>query len=279
MRTQSLLVGTDRVARTESEGMGPTEPPDALGRTVERLIARRVRTSLDREVWTTRVKFWRLAWRELLGGASVPLATGLLILVQPFGTATARHIVAGALFASAFWQIYAITAMRTYNVTVGSWAEGWTREVLRQRSLGWTVEDDLFLGDANIDHVAVTQDEVLVVESKYRGYGKRPDLQRHQRDLEQAQRAAKRVRQDLARRGLELVRVVPVLVVWGPGGKDLPHFDAPEGTQVLAGQDLKRWCRQRSNKRLVSLTQRRAISQALSKRRREHDGWRMRQHV
>lgn len=235
-----------------------------------------MRTSLDREVWTTRLDFIQLAWKELLGGAAVPLVIGVLLLLLPFGDPLVRQVVAGGLFATAFWIVYTITAMRTYNVTVGSWAEGWTREVLGHRDLGWMVQDDLFLGGSNIDHIAVTQDEVLAVESKYRGYSKRADHERHARDVEQARRAAGRVKADLRSRGLDVV-VVPLLVVWGPGAKDLSRLQTLRETQVVSGQELMGWCRRRSNKRLVSLTQRKAIAEALASRRREHDEWRARQ--
>lgn len=246
---------------------------------IDRVIATRVTTSLDREVWTTRLAFVRLAWKELLGAAAIVVGAGLLVLLLPLGDSAVRHVVAGGLFASAFWIVYSVTALRTYNVTVGSWAESWTCGVLRQRSLGWAVQDDLFLGHSNIDHVAVTQDEVLVVESKFRGYSKRPDRQRHDRDVEQVRRGAQRARRDLAGHGLEVVRVVSVLVVWGPGASVLPSLTGSDQVQVVAGVDFTAWCRQRSNKRLVSLTQRRTIAKALAERRRKHDVWRTRQPV
>ena len=248
-----------------------------VGGLAQRLVLTRVRTSLDREVWTTRLEFLRLAWKELLVAAAVPIVIGIALVLLPLGNPVVRQVVAGGLFATAFWMVYVITAMRTYNVTVGSWAEGWTREVLRHRDLGWAVQDDLFLGSGNIDHIAVTQDEVLVVESKYRGYSRRADRERHARDVEQARKGSARVKADLRRRGLDVAAVVPVLVVWGPGAKDLPRLESLSGTQVVAGQELMRWCRQRSNKRLVSLTQRKAIAAALVARRREHDEWRARQ--
>jgi hypothetical protein len=267
----------DQCVAVDAGRMGMTTVVGTIGRRTERFVLSRVRTSLDREVWSTRLDFIRLAWKGLFAAAGIVVTTGVGVLVVPIGSATGRHIVAGALFASAFWIVYSVTAIRTYNVTVGSWAEGWTREVLRHRDLDWSVHDDLFLGPGNIDHVAVTQDEVLVVESKYRGHSKRPDRDRHRSDVEQAAKEAWRVKQDLRARGLDVSRVVPVIVVWGPGGAHLPFLDSSSKVEVVSGQEFKDWCRERSNKRLVSLAQRKEIAAALSQRRRQHDDLRSRQ--
>lgn len=169
--------------------------------------------------------------------------------------------------------------MRTYAVTVGSWAESWTRDVLRAKRLGWLVEEALFLGGSNVDHIAVTQQQVLVVESKYRGYSNSPDQARHDRDCAQVRTAAGRVHAVLRRAGVAVAPPLPVLVVWGPGGQHLPSLRGEDGIAVLAGEDLASWCGRQANPRLVMLPDRASIVAALTEQRERHDEWRAKQEV
>lgn len=246
---------------------------------VERWVDRRVRRSLDREVWSTRLAFVRVAWRQLVPVTLAFFAGAVLLMVVPMGRPDARYVAAGVLLATGVWAPYSVMIMRTYAVTVGSWAESWTRDVLRAKRLGWLVEEDLFLGGSNVDHIAITQQQVLVVESKYRGYSKRPDQARHDRDCAQVRTAAGRVHTVLKRAGVAVAPPLAVLVVWGPGGQHLPSLRDEVGVAVLAGEDLPSWCGRQANPRLVMLPDRDLVVAALTAQRQRHDEWRAKQAV
>lgn len=245
---------------------------------VERWLLRRVRTSLERQVWSTRMTFLRGAWRNLLPATILMWTVAVGLMFVHVGPPMVRYVVAGVLLASSVWIPYSVLLMRTYAGTIGSWAEEWTREVLRSRRLGWLIEEDLFLGGANIDHVAVAQDRVFVIESKYRGVSTRPDVSRHEADLRQVTVGARRVGVLLRQAGVPVGRPTPVLVVWGPGGKDLGPL-AHGLVEVVAGEDLRDWCERRAVPQIVALPARTKIAAALAAQRRKHHDWQRRQPV
>lgn len=67
---------------------------------VERWVDRRVRRSLDRQVWSTRLAFVRVAWRQLVPVTLAFFAGAVLLMVISLGRPDARYVAAGVLLAT-----------------------------------------------------------------------------------------------------------------------------------------------------------------------------------
>jgi hypothetical protein len=195
------------------------------------------------EAW--RSQLWDFRW-DLIKLEGIVVAASVLALLMP---SPAHEIVlfeVGVLAATAIWLPFLVLVMRTYPETTGSWAEEWTSQLLKSRSLGWVVIDDIPMQGRNVDHVAVTPAAVLAVETKYRGAGGgRWRTEQHERDLDQAFQSARSVRSLL--RSVDINQVAPVqavLIIWGGGAPDIEGgWRNERGVDVVLGQDGATWAR------------------------------------
>ncbi|MHA3724242.1 nuclease-related domain-containing protein [Leucobacter sp. HY1910] len=123
---------------------------------------------------------------------------------------------------------------------------------------------------ANIDHIIVHGDTVLILDSKnwapglywtLRGVTRR-GLKRFapadKKTLPMAQEAIERF---LRQKGLHAKVVTPVLVVWSSGKPNFTFFRAPGGTRVVRGEQIERWASRNTRRKnaqaslLVALTE------------------------
>jgi hypothetical protein len=140
-------------------------------------------------------------------------------------------IVDGSFAMTVAWLINS----RTYNLTMGSWAERWTSSTLRKQR-GWTVIDSVPMDAYDLDHVAITPRAVLVVETKY--YGPGDDTWPPRRLAANVRQAARNCsRADVFFRhqlGLTLP-VVPVLMLWGVGTPSTHTVVKTDDVWVVSG--------------------------------------------
>ncbi len=109
---------------------------------------------------------------------------------------------------------------------------------------GWSVLNDLKLGEQTVDHVVLTSGAVLVVQSRtlpVTSVDATAELAFWLGDLRAARAAAKKVRRALRAELDDAVPVTPVLLVSGPGAPQLAHgFDDHDGVPVADGERIAR---------------------------------------
>lgn len=191
--------------------------------------------------------FLRRRWRPMaiVAGGSVVFAAAIWFLLP--GSDGARGFAAGAFIAAMGGALYhwAVLASGAAGTSMGQAAEEWTSSDLRRlRRRGWQTLDHLILRPpADIDHVAIGPDGVLVIETKWRSI--RTDLGRPSSWLNDATSQVRRSERDLAGhlgwRAHEDARITPLLVVWGPEITQVGDgpLAGPNGVNVVAGQHLQ----------------------------------------
>ena len=137
----------------------------------------------------------------------------------------------------------------------GSWGEENTRDELRtaqRKKLIWGWVDSLALERGDLDHLVVTRaGGVVAIDSKWRNHitdhaaiietARRVRLRSEGvlRSLLQAERGTHRARGDA-------VLVTPLVVIWGTAQSDLPDVVRTNGVEIVSGQGLRAWLRDRS---------------------------------
>lgn len=172
---------------------------------------------------------------KLLGGL---WGLAALIAVLPLGAADQRAFVAGFLVAAGAAGVALIVVLRTYNDTVGALGEDLSAEFLRKPGHRWLVLDNVLLNSVDVDHIVVTADAVLAVETKFIGAGRSPGWRSSA--VQQARAGAGKVRRLLRFQSLDVpcqLPVIPVLMAWGPGVDDACPWGVEEGVDVVSGPD------------------------------------------
>lgn len=137
----------------------------------------------------------------------------------------------------------------------GSWGEENTREELKRaqrKKQIWGWVDSLTLERGDLDHLVVTRaGGVVAIDSKWRNAiidhaaiveaARRVQLRSEGvvRSLLQIERGSHR-----ARGGS--VRVTPLVVIWGAAQSDLPDVVRANSVEIVSGQGLRAWLRDRS---------------------------------
>ena len=186
--------------------------------------------------------------RNIAAAAAWMLGAAVVVLVLPVGPGMVRGFFAGALVTSWAWMVFVTALIRTYPVTMGEWGESFTREVLQSRDFGWPFLDDVPMERRNIDHVAVSPRAVLAIETKFVGAGRQWATDRHREAaMDGARSSARSVRSILLAHGVRDVPVEAVLMVWGPGARQLENdWAVVDGVHVVrgvaAGAEWRRHC-------------------------------------
>lgn len=191
--------------------------------------------------------FLRRRWQPMAIVAVGSLAFAAAVWFLLPGSDGARGFATGAFLAAMGAALYhwAVLASGAAGTSMGQAAEEWTSSDLRRlRRNGWQTLDHLILRPpADIDHVAIGPDGVIVIETKWRSI--RTDLSRPSAWLNEATSQVRRSERDLAGHlgwgAHGDARITPLLVVWGPeitqvGDEPLA---GPNGVNVVAGQHLK----------------------------------------
>jgi Nuclease-related domain len=182
-------------------------------------------------------------WRSYLALLAVTLSAVAIIATVPHIPLRQGYtgIVLGAIA-----MLVSISLVGLQNPAVdGRFAEQWSLDGLR-KVRGWHVTDNVPFEREDVDHVVVAPSAVLAVETKYhsRAYPGTPaETERHQRDLNSADRAAHKIRLLLRAEKLrDAADVVPVLIVWGPGAPRLPDGHRLEnGVRLVDGDHPELW--------------------------------------
>ncbi|WP_157598360.1 nuclease-related domain-containing protein [Phycicoccus sp. Root101] len=193
------------------------------------------------ELWSGR--------RNIVAAAAWMLGAALVVVVLPVGPAMVRGAFAGALVTSWAWMVFVTSLIRTYPVTMGEWGESFTREVLESREFGWPFLDDVPMEKRNIDHVAVSPRAVLAIETKFVGAGRQWATDRYREAaMDGARSSARSVRSILRSQGVRDVSVEAVLIIWGPGARQLENdwavVDEVHVVRGVAAADAwRRYCK------------------------------------
>nr|WP_269813684.1 nuclease-related domain-containing protein [Ornithinimicrobium sediminis] len=158
-----------------------------------------------------------------------------------------KGVVAGILFASAFWAPFTAVTISTYSATVGSWGESFTKELLQRERPSWPIVHDVPMQARNVDHVVVSPRAVLAIETKYLGAGSPwPQSRFRDRHLLDARDSARSVRLLLRSADIRTeLPVQPVLMLWGPGAPKDVSWTQDGEVHVVTGrggrQFLEEW--------------------------------------
>lgn len=128
----------------------------------------RVRTHEEQRRCSQSISAIRGGWATLLLGFLVVTGTAVFVLALPTHPVF-KGVLAGALFASAFWAPFTVVTVATYSATTGSWGESFTKDLLQRHRPPWPVVHDVPMQGRNVDHVAVSPRAVLAIETKYIG--------------------------------------------------------------------------------------------------------------
>lgn len=202
----------------------------------------RVRTHEEQRRWSQSISAIRGGWASLLLGFLVFTGTGVFVLALPTHPVF-KGVLAGALFASAFWAPFTVVTVATYSATTGSWGESFTKDLLQRHRPPWPVVHDVPMQRRNVDHVAVSPRAVLAIETKYIG-GSSPWEKNALRGrfLEQARDSARLVRLLLRSADMRLnLPVDPVLMLWGPGAPKHEAWTRVDDVIVVAGRHARQF--------------------------------------
>lgn len=220
---------------------------DSLTDVVERQTYRvhrssRVRTHEEQRRWSQSISAIRGGWATLLLGFLVVTGTAVFVLALPTNPVF-KGVLAGVLFASAFWAPFTVVTVATYSATTGSWGESFTKDLLQRHRPPWPVVHDVPMQGRNVDHVAVSPRAVLAIETKYIG-GISP-WEKHtlrERFLGQARDSARSVRLLLRSADMRLnIPVEPVLMLWGPGAPKHETWTRYDDVIVVAGRNARQF--------------------------------------
>jgi len=171
------------------------------------------------------------------------------------------------------WTVFSLLGLDgARNLRDAADAEQWTAQALRPLCRrGWTAFHDIDLGGKNIDHALIgrrgaialetkwTTDEVVVDESGIRRTWLDGKERRDWRQIRSAQRHARDLANLLEAADVR-VRVLPVLVMWGP---DVARIDGGfrriDGVLVAVGTQSAHWRRQLRSQPLAPRDVARAI--------------------
>ena len=149
----------------------------------------------------------------------------------------AAGLVDGLLVMFCVWLINT----RTYNLTMGTWAEEWTSDLFGKQK-GWRIADNLPVDGYDIDHIVIAPGGVLAVESKYYGPTPigRPDG--HEDHIERHLKTAKNRAGRAARLLAEMpdghrTSVTPVLMLWGVGTPEDLSVECRGGVWLVSGNE------------------------------------------
>jgi hypothetical protein len=190
-----------------------------------------------------------------------------VIVVEPI-PATFRAFLLGFLAASTLacfgWMVFVMSG--SYGKSMGKLGEEATAEAVtswRRRRKGWRIVNGLYLAThGDIDHVLVGPGGVFAIESKWttndceikdgavvRIFGREP--------VTQARIGARKIEGMLRSPPHRLdVKVIPVVVIWGPGGLRLDRGweDVGGGVLVCEGRREKSWLPQLGGSQLDEVT-------------------------
>jgi hypothetical protein len=156
-------------------------------------------------------------WRDYLGLICVLAVVVLALLVVP--VVPMRQLFVG-FAVGAIAMAIVLSALRSDDWQVrGYLAETFSLESLRKVP-NWLIVDNLPFEDVDVDHVVVTPSGVLAVESKHHNAVSTATARK---DLDDARRAARKIRLFLGPEGHAQVMVTPVLMIWGAGRPTLPQ--------------------------------------------------------
>ena len=150
------------------------------------------------------------------------------------------------------WVVHVLSG--NHGWSLGKLGEEATSESVlnrRQRRRGWHLVNGMYFGGhGDIDHVLVGPGGVFVIETKWTANpccisGRRIEGLMGREPLRQARQGAEKVERMLRRgSGHFEVSVQPVVVLWGPGGLDLPDGSTiVENVLVCEGRQRKLWGR------------------------------------
>ena len=188
-------------------------------------VLKRGRTTFEqRRRWDlVRTELWS-GRRNIAAAAAWMLGAAVVVIVLPVGSGMVRGLVAGTLVASWAWMVFVTSLIRTYPVTMGEWGESFTRDALESREFGWPFLDDIPMEKRNIDHVAVSPRAVLAIETKFVGAGRQWATDRYREAaMDGARSSARSVRSILLAHGVKDIPVEAVLMIWGPGARQLEN--------------------------------------------------------
>lgn len=200
---------------------------------------KRARRMLRREAWCLARKNWKLLSTALLIHLAFVVALGTLPLwtaASPLFAAFVAGLVLGT--APTFGYVFMIGQGLAHR-QMGPEAERWTAEELAKLDARkWRVIHDVMLEGENVDHVAVGPGRVYAIETKWTT----SDRRFLSGAARQAERRAENLAGELAARGVER-KVIPLLVVWGPGIRDTwePKATLERKTRVVAGVFAETW--------------------------------------
>lgn len=205
-------------------------------RQARRRAGRSTLRMLRREAWREA----RRVWPRLLGFLAVwGVLTVILAGIQR--TEFLKGLFAGfmlgvlGLFAMVF-----LVATGIAQRQMGGAAEQWTAELLEKLDRDrWFVAHDVGFEAMNVDHVLVGPRRVYAVETKWTSWHGDPRFLRGASVC--AERGASKLRALLASKGLPR-KVIPLVVVWGPGTEDMqtePNWK--DGVGLVAGVHAKSW--------------------------------------
>jgi hypothetical protein len=203
-----------------------------------------------REILGERLTFlrrnaWRFAGGALFLAVSTIFVGCLLDSTFVWGAVAGAYIVGVPLLIGTL----VVSATGTAFRSMGADAERWTASALRRaRPRGWRLVNDVSLGHGNIDHVLVGPGGVIAVETKWTAASADTRYGRDfwDRAVAQIQSNARSLRLWANLRTIG-AQVHAVLVVWGPGSRDLPNdewFATDSGVVVVSGRALRTFVRQ-----------------------------------
>jgi hypothetical protein len=156
-------------------------------------------------------------WRDYVGLVCVLAIVVAALLVVP--VMPMRQLFIGfAVGAIAMAVVFSAARFDDWQVR-GYLAETLSLESLRKVP-NWLIVDNLPFDGVDVDHVVVTPSGVLAVESKHHNAVSAATARR---DLDDARRAARKIRLFLGPKGHAQVTITPVLMIWGPGKPALPQ--------------------------------------------------------
>lgn len=213
---------------------GPARP----GRAVFESIKKERRAALRRNAPLL------LLMTTALAASAFGVVKGLVI----FGHPTHAAFMAG-VFTTLWFALIAhlFSVLGTVSRRMGGTAEQWTSTALKRLHGGHlTVLHHLERTGGDTDHVVISSERVLAVETKWTASAMDPAPKGHLKGVrpawvKQVKDSARWVERQLAECGRPLP-VIPVIVLWGPGiGKTATGRFKIGRVEVLIGRQSKTW--------------------------------------
>ena len=212
-----------------------------------------------------RILFRRWVWRHRLRLGLVTLGVLLLIAFETWmfsisgGDAALRWYLMGCLhiaIVAAYLGTIAVTFLVHERGAIlqlrGAWGEDFTQDELnraRRKKLIWGWVDSVTLQTGDIDHLVVTRSGGLVaIDTKWRSDAHHLDSEAVALEARRACTRAEGVvnsflkpERGSRRASGKAFHVLPLVVVWGPGGDAVPHSAAVGGVDIIEGSGLIDW--------------------------------------